>query len=638
MTSESDDPLIKALPPATDYLTYLTLLEYQLTPARLPTLHRLLQDEALTTNIGWDLVQILLPMLPQSQDCLQDVARLGNPREVILRVSDSLMKLEPSDDDESEDGPSEQGSETTKVPRHIMQFNCLVAMLSVLHRRIKTKYPSRFIATSLQAALEAYSSMPTNETTNAVLEFLRDLSPSKRPTLPPRGTSSSSVIRVSQASAPDPEAAYDEPTASDDTAVQRKLVQFGLIEVLKTYMLSLSTPDNSGLWLALRLLEKLDQRERPSTDRNSRIRMYTEDEQLKERDLIVGRICALSRDIGIKDDDLLAIVLTPAESHLPPLDFEEAPKSAEEIPLERHGALLLLAARSSAATLFEGAETARIPIYPNIEVILSNFVGAGVTDEAAEEQAQALHDALLALTIISSQKGVETPSDDQQFKALVLALTRCSRRQTYNGLRNIPAVILHSNPSLESRFSLVQDIIQKDELLYARESAIGWLKNEILAAARTHDEHDNIFIDPQHFSKISTSLYNTSMFQSLDMSAGIVISWIQFSQSLAPYLHAALNLYYAIISSPQLRGQLKIENEYTSFRKNFLEPLKSTCHAFEGDLVHNGGDGRIESVVGEDMCQVGMAQSVGLLFHIIEQVDEKLNDLFGDGGDVAVKT
>lgn len=638
MTSESDDPLIKALPPATDYLTYLTLLEYQLTPARLTILHRLLQDETLTTNIGWDLVQILLPMLPQSQDCLHDVARLGNPREVILRVSDSLMKLEPSDDDESEGEFSKQSSETATVPRHIMQFNCLVAMLSVLHRRIKTKYPSRFIATSLQAALEAYSSMPTNETTNAILEFLRDLSPSKRPTLPPRGTSSSSVVRVSQASAPDPEAAYDEPTAFDDSAVQQKLVQFGLIEVLKTYMLSLSTSENPGLWLALRLLEKSERQKSLSTDRTSRIRMYTEDEQLKERDLIVGRICALSRDIGIKDQDLLNIVLTPAESHPPPLDFEDAPKSAEEIPLERHGALLLLAARSSAATLFEGAETARIPIYPNMEVIFSNFVGAGGADEAADEQVQALHDALLALTIISSQKEVETPADDQQSKALVLALTRCSCRQIYNGLRNIPAVIVHSNPSQESRFNLIHDIIQKDELLYARESAIGWLKNEILAAAKTHDEHDNIFIDRQHFSKISKSLYNTSTFQSLDMSTGIVISWVQFSQSLAPYLHAALNLYYVIISSPQLCKQLKIENEYASFRKNFLEPLNSICHAFEEDLVQNGGDGHIEAVVGEDMCQAGMTQSVGMLFHIIEQVDEKLNDLFGHGGDEVVKT
>lgn len=273
-----------------------------------------------------------------------------------------------------------------------------------------------------------------------------------------------------------------------------------------------------------------------------------------------------------------------------------------------------------------------------MEVILSNFVGAGIADEAADEQAQALHDALLALTIISSQNEVETPADDRQFNALVLALTRCSCRQTYNGLRNIPATIVHSNPSLASRFNLIQDIIEKDELLYARESAIGWLKNEILAAAKTHDEHDNIFIDQQHFSKITTSLYSTSTFQSLDMSTGIVISWIQFSQSLAPYLHAVLNLYYVIISSPQLREQLKIDDDYTSVRENFLRPLKSICHAFEEDLVQNGGDGRIEAVVGEDICQLGMAQSVGLLFHIIEQVDEKLNDLFGDGGDEAVKT
>lgn len=272
-----------------------------------------------------------------------------------------------------------------------------------------------------------------------------------------------------------------------------------------------------------------------------------------------------------------------------------------------------------------------------MEVILSNFVGNGITDVAPDEQAQALHDALLALTIISSQKEAETPADDQQFQTLVLALTRCSCRQTYNGLRNIPAVIVHKNPSSTSRFNLIQDIIQKDELSYARESAIGWLKNEILTPAETHDENDNIFIDPEQFSKISASLYDASVFRSLDMSTGIVVSWIRFSQTLAPYLHAALNLYYVIISSPQLRKQLKIENEYPSFRKNFLEPLKLTCHTFEEDLVQNGGDGRIEAVVGEDMCRIGMAQSVGLLFHVIEQVDEKLNEIFRDGGDEAVK-
>lgn len=178
---QSDDPLVQALPPNTDYLTYCTLLEYQLTPQRLPLLHTLLQDEKLTTNIGWDLVKLLLPMLPASTECLHDVARLGNPREVILRVSESLMQLHQEDDED------DLSDAEKPLPLHTLQFNCLLAMLSVLHSRIQTKSPSRFVATSLQAALEAYTAMPSNETTMALLEFLRELelTPTKRPAPPP---------------------------------------------------------------------------------------------------------------------------------------------------------------------------------------------------------------------------------------------------------------------------------------------------------------------------------------------------------------------------------------------------------------------------------------------------------------------
>ena len=62
---------------------------------RLPLFHSLLQDESLASNIGWDLAHMVLPMLPQSRECLNDVARLGNPREVILGVCDALMNLVP---------------------------------------------------------------------------------------------------------------------------------------------------------------------------------------------------------------------------------------------------------------------------------------------------------------------------------------------------------------------------------------------------------------------------------------------------------------------------------------------------------------------------------------------------------------
>lgn len=281
-----EDPLVQALPPATDYLTYLTILEYQLTPERLPLLHSLLQDERLTTNIGWDLVKLLLPMLPASTECLHDVARLGNPREVILRVSEALMQLQPEDDDEA-DEPSQARK---SLPIHILQFNCLLAMLSVLHGRIQTKSPSRFIATSLQAALEAYTTMPSDETTLALLEFLRDVSPSKRPAPPPRAPSESSVLRVAEASAPDPEAevASPAPSADNETRLVQKFIQFGLLELLKSYLLDFSGPLDPGMSWTVRMQEHLLPALRLPDQ--SQTQAYSSSKELKERDMLMGKI------------------------------------------------------------------------------------------------------------------------------------------------------------------------------------------------------------------------------------------------------------------------------------------------------------------------------------------------------------
>lgn len=322
MAEEEENPIIQALPPATDYLTYLTLLEYQLTPSRLPILHKVLQNEVLTTNIGWDLVQLLLPMLPESQECLHDVARLGNPREVILRVSDALMGLQPGEGNDEYEGTKKDdllepiSSRDSKVestgsggeqrlPRHVIQFNCLLAMLSVLHSRIKTKYPSRFITTSLQAALETYTLMPTNETTAALLEFFRDLSPMKRPALPPRGTSESSVVRLSEVSAPDPEAETPSlPSSSYDQEISKKLLQFGLIELLKSYLLSLTNSTDSGVDWTSRLLEKLQPQLRiPSM--SSKTDMYSIATFLKERDMIVGKIT-----VSLSNTRYISLLLT----------------------------------------------------------------------------------------------------------------------------------------------------------------------------------------------------------------------------------------------------------------------------------------------------------------------------------------
>ncbi|KAL2826585.1 YAP-binding/ALF4/Glomulin [Aspergillus pseudoustus] len=649
-----DDPLIQALPPATDYLTYLTLLEYQLTPARLPILHRLLQDETLTTNIGWDLVKILLPMLPASLECLQDVARLGNPREVILRVADALMHLHPADDDDDQDEDEGKEIETQvadvelgaddnntaaggkPIPLHVLKFNTLVAMLSTLHTRIQTKSPSRFLATSLQAALEAYTSMPTNETTLALLEFMRDVSPTKRPPPPPRAPSDSAVLRVVEASAPDPEAEVSSPKpgVNEETLFTQRFLQFGLIELLKSYLLSCSGPMDPGMSWAIRLQEKFHPESRmPGT--GSPTNVYRDTKQLGERDTIVAKITALSQDIGLTDTELLKVVLQSPETQPPPLDFEEHPKKVEDIPLERHGSLLLLAARGAVSQLFSSGKSSSVNVYPDLAQIFDNFVGKLCNlNEVAFEQPQVLLDSLLVLTILALQQPIHPPFDETEFTDFVISLTACTVRQTYTTVRRIPATIIHNNPSQIARFKLIRKVLEDDYYRTLKDRAIDWLKDEILAAAKdTTTTTTNIFLNPHYFSVLFPLLY-TSPTLTLDLASGdLVTAWIRFTQTASPSIHAALNLFYIILSSPNLRKTLQIEKTYVYFRNRFLEPLKTILGSFTADLPENGGDGKIEASVGEDMVKIGMARSVKLVEHIVNQVEDAVREVFvlGDG-------
>ncbi|CAG8055662.1 unnamed protein product [Penicillium olsonii] len=620
------DPLEEALPPATDYLTYLTLLEYQLTPARLPLLHKLLQDEKLTTNIGWDLVKLLLPMLPASTECLQDVARLGNPREVILRVSESLMQLQPEDEDEEDDAEaSDEG-----LPSHILKFNCLLGMLSVLHKRIQTKVPSRFMATSLQAALEAYTSMPTNETTLAFLEFLREVSPSKRPAPPPRVASESSVLRVAAESAPDPEAEVSSPSPSADneTLLVRKFIQFSLLELLKSYLLSFSGPTDPGMSWAIRMQEHLHPDLRlPGSQ--SQTEAYASTKELKERDMIMGKLVALSRDVGLDSNQLLAIISSSATDQVAQLDFDEPPTDPNQIPLERHGSLLLLAARTAGATLFaSGQPLPQLAVFPDLSLIFNHFVGGSTNlDEIAFGQPHALLDSLLAVTVYTLQQPTRPPSNEADFKQFVVTLTACTARQSHGIVRQIPATVFQSYPSPETRFKLIYNILKEDRLASARDSAITWLKQELLAGSSTlfQDPHYLWALFPTLFSPVSTA-----------SSSDLVTAWTRLTQTQGPPLHSALNLYYLLLSSTSLRSTLQLEKTVKFFRSHVLDPLRRVFHAFEVDLTAKGGEGVIEAAVGEEMCQAGNARSAGLIGLTLDQIEEIVTDVFGsDDADLA---
>ena len=316
-----DDPLLKALPPATDYLTYLTILEYNLTVDRLPTLHHLLQDTTLTTNIGWDLVHLLLPLLPASEPCLQDISRVGNPREVILKVTELLETIsretEGNNNEETEEEDLEErvqgieqknnisdslakatnldadsrasaGNPTSSTP--VLQFQILLHMLSVLHPRIKTRYPSRFLSTSLQAIIPAHAQLVSDSAvTEAVVSFAKTISGTKRPRLPPRLSSTAVTQAVSHHSAPDPEA-ENESSAPEDATIRQHLLQSFLTQVAEDYINSLpSVPDAPGLAWTARWHEK-KYSEMVIPERQTYSSMFAEDSKLHERDTIIGQL------------------------------------------------------------------------------------------------------------------------------------------------------------------------------------------------------------------------------------------------------------------------------------------------------------------------------------------------------------
>lgn len=224
------------------------------------------------------------------------------------------------------------------------------------------------------------------------------------------------------------------------------------------------------------------------------------------------------------------------------------------------------------------------------------------------------------------ENAIGEPSSETEFNNFVLELTACTARQNYSTLRRIPSTIVHSHPSEVTRFRLIRKVLEDDTLLTAKDSAIGWLKDEILATTEQTPE-SSIFQNSHYFSVLFPLLFNsTHLF--LDVSSEIVASWVKFSQTLTPSIHAALSLYYVLVSSPKLRHCLQLEKTYIYFRNRFVEPLKSLCHAFEADLKDYGGEGRIQAAVGEDMVEVGMARSVGVVLHTLEQVEDIVGDAF----------
>jgi hypothetical protein len=655
------NPLLAALPPATDYITYLTIVEYNLSEENLPVLHEVLQDRELTSNIGWDLVHLLLPLLPASEECLEDIATRGNPREVILKVTEALRLLEfedPEQDSDYEDGPGEATSSRKTAsgsvgesaapgmpPLHVLKFETLLAMLSTLHGRVKAKYPSRFLSTSLQAVLTAYNKAQTHqeELTLAAVKFVKTLSGTKRPHLPSRTSSGNLLRKATGLTEPDPEAQAEPPTVDEQTLVTR-LFQSFITHILEDYVLSLSSDEDvPGLAWSSRLMEEFEP-ERIIPNKSTFADKFAKEDDLKARSAILGQLVALAQDLSLSNSELRKTILDPESetTGLPNIE-EEPPSSATDIPLSKTGSLLLFTARSIKEELYSKSTTGgdvQIDVFPDHAALLSNFTSEVGLQNAGLEP-EALLDAILALGLIALERNrVGEPRDDDHFTKYLQTTSLISANTPSPSLRYhahyLTSTILRSHPSDVVRLTFIRDTLEHCPYENLKASAVAWLKGETLEAnmqhhshshdgENKHDDDSSIFATPVALQTVRPYLF-PDLSQSWTSTGELSEGWMQFKQELGFYL-AALNFYYLLLTAKVLHENLDIVGLHreSGIEESYLKPLKEVIGKFREGLKEGGG---LAVVEGDE----GIASAQGdlqLLEDVLGRVERGIKGLTG---------
>ena len=657
---KEENPLLAARPPATDPITYLTIVEYNLTEENLPVLHQVLQDAELTANIGWDLIHLLLPLLPASEECLQDIVTKGNPRECILKVTEALRLLDfedPSEDAHDEGEDAEEGGQMLKVPDvgvgesstspafprtvlpplPVLKFEVLLDSLATLHRRVKTKFPSRFLSTSLQAVLVAFNKANTHqeELTLAATKLVKTLSGTKRPLLPSRRSSGNLLSRTNtNQSQADPEAQSEEPTVDETTLVNRLLQSF-ITHILEDYVLSLTSDDDvPGLSWASRLMEKYEPQRVPNKPNYQKYAdRFAEDEDLRSRSAILGQVVALAQDLGLETEELISTILdSEIEKRGAPGSEDEPPATAADIPLSRTGALILYTARNVKQELYaaaQGDEKTSISIFPGHATILKNFVGA-LGQQTVGLEPEALLDTILALGLIALENNnIGEPQDDESFAQYLQTVSLISANTPSPSLRGhahyLTTTILRSHPHDLVRLTFIRDTLEYCPYENLKASAVSWLKGETLEAngprsADADESQMSIFATPVALQTVAPHLWPDlgSHYASLNDEVGD--SWIQFRQELGFYV-AALNFYYLLLQGKHLHEPLGVKSLDIT---HYLGLLKKVAVKFQQELKEGG---QLGAVVEEGEAREQALADVGLLQKVVDWVETGLKNL-----------
>ncbi|PMB73380.1 hypothetical protein BM221_000801 [Beauveria bassiana] len=503
MATTTNDDAVKRLreskPPATDTATYLTVIEMSLTPALLPALRDILdEDVALTSEIGWDLVEMLIAV-PGSEVCLERVAHLGNPREVILKVLEVMEKgaaeaqEDGSADDREKEAKEEQkkkGDESSKVST-TQQFVTLCSMLAVLHNRLKVSAPSRFLHTTLDTVYHSYdASQP--EATAAVIALVRSLSGQKRPPLPTRKSSIavappprtlSFETDDARRSAPDPEGSEGSSEAGEPARVRR------LLQVFATGALEAFVDANALEWPA-RLLE-YTYPERIVVGRVTQMQAFKDVDELQARDSLIGQLVSLAGDLGLSKlpAETIKEAFTASQICTDPLSGELDSDKPEAMPFATGGLAALVAYWMFATDLFDAQHSIpELYLFPHHHALLTAFLGDSPQDQVTNHPG--VVEALLVIGIwLHTQSRLVAPGADTQpdfmshHHLLTLLAVFHSNPRVRQAAITLAGHVLHAAPE-DARLAILEDLLENCMFASLQSCAVSWVKDEIIAARR----------------------------------------------------------------------------------------------------------------------------------------------------------
>lgn len=225
-------------------------------------------------------------------------------------------------------------------------------------------------------------------------------------------------------------------------------------------------------------------------------------------------------------------------------------------------------------------------IFPDYAAIISNFIGEKLMNEIGSEN-EAVVDSVLFLgfSTLSQNSEVSPPEDVENFTAVLQHLSILSAECPSPSLRYhahvLNSSILHSHPLDTVRLAFIHDTLEHCPYENLKGSAIGWLKDDILAAeskVKLSPSSKSVFLLPATFSKLAPLLFPDPR--------KLFAAGTEHEQLLAyfSFFLAALNLYYLLLSSASLYVDLDIKTltHQHDLRGTFLLPLRDMSREMGG--------------------------------------------------------